>query len=152
MSEQSTETAEFRGRTEFHSETGTEGGYWAVQRGGTVHSRDDLVDGKCPWDESGCPVVRGWWHEHATYEGLHILRSGDHLTVYDGDGETLRWSGEISLIRHPLFTESAGGLWIHADQAGVNRDEWAGLFFEELPCLVRPSAFSTPSGKRGNDD
>lgn len=133
-------SGEFAGRTEFYSETGTEGGYWAVQRYDGMHDRSALVDGRCPWgDGDGCPVVRGWWHEHASYEGLHVLRDGDRLTVFEADGETVRWSGEISLIRHSLFTEDARGLWIHADQAGVSRDEWAAMFFAELPCSVIPA-------------
>jgi hypothetical protein len=128
------------GKTEFHSETGTEGGHWAVMANDGVHGRDELVDGKCPWGSMGrqglCPVQEGSWHEHGRYEGLHVLANGDRLTIFEEDGETVKWRGEVELVRHPLFTEDAFGLWIHADQAGTNREEWASMFMKPHPCVL----------------
>ena len=46
----------------------------------------------------------------------------------------MKWRGEVELIRHPPFTEDAFGMWIHADQAGTNREEWAAMFMESHPC------------------
>lgn len=195
---------ELRGVTHFHSETGTEGGYWAVQ--------DERYTGlpssmrRCPrcgrvWDPERQPTApaatftywvegegRGnyqgfdspqelaeapptdepgsfnavWTHERNeaarvcwaegheewellhpegmwSYEGLHVLEDGDQLTIYSRDApEEIVWEGEIALEAHPLFTEEAGGMWIHADQRGVSRDQWAKWFFEEHPArLVR---------------
>jgi len=99
-----------------HSETGTEGGYWAFQ---------DLkyILSKNRW----------------SYEGLHILEDGDNLTIYNPDNKAeVVWSGVIALKQHPLFTESASGLWIHADQAGIDRDVWAEYFFKEYPAKLIP--------------
>ncbi len=130
-----------RGKLEFHSETGTEGGYWAIQTDDSLHGTEELVDGKCPWTPGRCPVEAGDWHQHATYEGLLVLRNGDELFVFEEDGSTPKWKGAIELVQHPLFSEDAFGFWIHADQAGTNREEWAEMFFKELPAtLVRTEA------------
>lgn len=118
------------GNLMFHSETGTEGGYWAMQDRCHVHTA--LVDGKCPWGSVYCPVARGVYHEHARYEGLHVLKNGDYLKVFRG--ADVVWEGEINLIHHSIFTEDVGGLWIHADQFGVDRNEWASMFFNEMNC------------------
>lgn len=125
-----------QGKTEFHSETGTEGGHWAVVDDESLHGKDALVDGRCPWTPGSCPVENGDWHEHGKYEGLHVLRDGDRLEILSADRERTLWKGEIELIRHPLFTEDAMGLWIHADQAGTPRDEWATYFMRPLPCVL----------------
>jgi len=100
-----------RGICHFHSETGTEGGYWAFQD-------SQFINGK-------------YW----SYGGLHILRDGDRLTIYSPDQpDQIVWSGIIALQRHPLFTEHVhGGWWIHADQIGQDRETWAKYFFEEYP-------------------
>ncbi len=98
-----------------HSETGTEGGYWAFQ--------DSLFISGEDW----------------SYEGLHILKDGDQLTIYHPDNKNEVWSGVIALKQHPLFTEDARGLWIHADQIGIDRDVWAEYFFKEYPAKLVPS-------------
>lgn len=101
----------------FHSETGTEGAFWAFQ-----DSRFIFPNG-------------GW-----SYEGLHALCDGDRLTIYSPDNpQQVVWSGTISLRQHPQFTEHASGLWIHADQDGVARDTWAKYFFEEYPAKLVPA-------------
>lgn len=124
-----------RGKLLFHSETGTEGGHWAVQDDAHVHGITGLDEGgRCPWGEQWCPVQRGDWHEHARYEGMHFLRDGDRLTVFDHDGKTVKWQGEVELIRHRPFTEDARGVWINSDQAGTPRLDWADMFFAEMPC------------------
>lgn len=123
------------GVTTFHSETGTEGGYWAVQGGRGID-----VD---RFGEAG-----NW-----SYNGLLAPKSGDHLTIYDPESVrlpenadevrpgpqwegTVRWEGEIRLRTYPPFTEAALGFWIHHDQEGVPREEWARLFFTEHPCKL----------------
>lgn len=186
----------------FHSETGTEGGYWAVQdakfigladesrsevcvRCGAVwnHSRDaappkvtftywrpDWSEGEKnymgghysvdeprddlplarPGDKRNAEYMRrdnesrmpcyleghpGWepmfpdgqW----SYEGLNVLTDGDYLEIRHPETDNLVWSGTIALHHHKLFTEDAEGLWIHADQDGISRDDWSQFFFEE---------------------
>jgi len=100
----------------FHSETGTEGGYWAFQDSRHIQ-------------ENGA----SW-----SYEGLHILENGDHLTIYHPDEGKEVWSGVINLKQYPLFTEDASGLWIHEEQIGIGRDVWAEYFFQEYPAKLIP--------------
>lgn len=103
---------QFKGVLHLYSETGTEGGFWALQ------DERFITRGK------GVPFGEQW-----SYEGLHILKDGDSLTIYSKENaEETVWDGEISLKRHPLFTEHVGGLWIHADQNGIDRETWAGYF------------------------
>jgi hypothetical protein len=110
-----------KGTLFLYSETGTEGGYWAIQDEKFIGKRDD-----------GSP----YW----SYDGLHPLEDGDHLKIYHPDG-ILVWEGEIKLKQHPVFTESVDvhdessgvnlGLWIHADQIGMSRHDWAYPFMKE---------------------
>jgi hypothetical protein len=72
------------------------------------------------------------------YGGLHTLNSGDYLTILDPLDSHVLWKGLIQLKPHPLFTETASGMWIHSDQEGVDRDKWANWFFKELPALLLP--------------
>src|SRR3989344_1541964 len=100
-----------RGVCFFHSETGTEGGYWAFQDGEHIISP-----------------------QKGSYEGLHILENGDRLTIFSPDNPTqVVWFGVISLRQYPPFTENVFGYWIHADQEGVDREVWATYFFKEYP-------------------
>lgn len=112
-----------RGVCFLHSETGTEGGYWAFQdkRFMTPPSK------KFP---------SGQW----SYKGLHILEDGDRLTIYDKQNRRkVLWRGVIRLNQHPLFTESAFSFWIHADQVGVERDILARWFLEDYPATLVPA-------------
>lgn len=91
---------------------------------------DDGVEEERPSDSL---LIERW-----SYEGLKVLANGDHLTIYDKIYHAPVWSGEIKLKQHKLFTESASGLWIHADQEGITRESWAQFFFDQLPAtLVR---------------
>ena len=108
------EKAMTTGSLSFYAETGTEGVYWAFEKEGT----------------------------HG-YEGLHLLRDGDRLKVFNRDG-SVRWEGDIQLKSYPPFSESAGGLWIHSDQVGVERQFWAEMFFEELKAELAVSAAGGP--------
>lgn len=90
---------EMRGICHFHSETGTEGGYWAFQDERHIKPPD-------------ADHPHGQW----SYEGLHVLKDGDHLTILDKEnGNQVLWSGKIRLVNYPLFTQSAGGMWTHSD-------------------------------------
>jgi len=73
------------------------------------------------------------------YEGLHILRDGDRLTIYDrADPSKIVWDGTIRLKRYKMFTQDAFGLWIHADQEGVPRETWAQWFLKQYPARLVP--------------
>jgi hypothetical protein len=101
-----------RGPLFLWTETGTEGGYWAIQD-------ERLIE----------PATDEWPHERWSYEGLFVFKDGDHLKIFDPDGGVY-WEGLINLKPLPLFTEDAYGLWIHADQIGLNRELWALPFFK----------------------
>jgi len=152
----------------FHSETGTEGGYWAFQDSRFITKNvlrpycrkcgkylepqkyenlkitkvlplnQEVIDGKEPPE---CPEGQ---HEREvgdswSYKGLHILENGDRLTIYSPENPTeIVWQGIISLRQYPLFTEDASGYWIHADQEGIARETWAAYFFKEYPAKLIP--------------
>lgn len=157
----------------FHSETGTEGGYWAFQDedymglpnfkdhvcsicgrwwdkerhpGGvppiespgvsvSIVRRGDSTDSFCPDDQHEWRLAfpDGMW----SHEGLHILKDGDRLTIFDKeDRDHVIWQGIVRLKQHNLFSETAFGFWIHADQKGEDREAWARLFFEEYPAVL----------------
>ncbi len=104
----------------FYAETGTEGGLWAFQ--------DKKFIGK-PTPK----FPNGQW----SYDGLHILKSGDYLTVFDPkDTEVVIWEGIVSLELYALFTETVDDLWIHADQIGIDREVWAQWFFDQCPAKL----------------
>jgi hypothetical protein len=91
------------------SETGTEGGFWAFQDSNYI-SQDN----------------KSW-----SYDGLHILKDGDQLTIYNPQNNQEIWSGNIDLIPYKPFKETAGQFWIHADQKNIERETWAEYFFKE---------------------
>lgn len=150
------------GTLQFHSETGTEGGYWAFQDGRGVHYAEDLVDDKCPWGEDypmqldgeteityACPANPRYWRgsdcppermAHATYYGLVMLDSGDHLTVYDKNDMThVIFDGPVRLEQQDPYaptSDSAGGLAIHSTPVGQDTDAWAEMFFNEHPAVL----------------
>ena len=106
-----------RGVCFFFSETGTEGGYWAFQDSAYIKSPEE-------------------W----SYDGLHVLKNGDRLTIFSPDDSgRVVWSGVIALQLFPLFSESASGLWIHANQQGADRAKWAEYFFKQYPAELNPA-------------
>lgn len=71
------------------------------------------------------------------WEGFHVLKNGDRLTIYAKDNPSeIVWSGTIRLRQYPRFTKHASGMWIHADQKGVDRETWARWFLEEYPAAL----------------
>lgn len=119
---------EYKGFLEFYSETGTEGGFWAFQDERFIFPPNDTFR-----------------HEQYSYEGLHVLENGDRLTIYSPDAKEVVWEGEISLKPYHIFTEDAFGVWIHADQEGVDRKTWAKWFFESYPAklIAHPKSTTT---------
>ena len=111
---------ELSGVLHFWSETGTEGGHWAFQNEKFIF-----------------PPTPNWPHEKWSYAGLHVLENGDELIIYSKEvPNQIVWSGRIELIQHPLFTESAHGMWIHTDQKGIDREIWARWFIEGYPAKL----------------
>jgi hypothetical protein len=121
-----------RGLLHFWSETGTEGGYWAFQD-------ERFID----------PASRDWPFGRWRYEGLWVLKDGDELAIFDKYNPRREiWRGAIRLREHALFTESAGGMWIHADQEGVPRDKWAEWFMSGYPAEYWPKPGQHPDHER----
>jgi len=145
---------ELEGVLDLHSEGGTEGGYWAFQdsayigilkienvialdkeameeyrRTGKIKEKPNCID-----DKHEEEVGDSW-----SYEGLHILQNNDRLTIYHPDDNKEVWSGVINLKQYNLFTEHALGMWIHADQIGIERDVWAEYFFKGYSAKLIPA-------------
>lgn len=115
-----------------YSETGTEGGYWAMQEDGFKHA-----DGV-----------------HESYYGLRCLEEGDEFTVYDTDGSVL-WTGIIrkdkKTGKRPRQTfhngewgedpewqqQVVGCFWVHWVQAGIDPEKWGWLFEGERRCSIK---------------
>lgn len=73
-----------------------------------------------------------------SYEGLHIIKNGDQLTIFDkSKNEEIIWSGVINLRPFGVFTQDVFGLWIHEDQIGIDRETWAKWFFEEYSAKLK---------------
>jgi hypothetical protein len=113
------------------SETGTEGGWWAMQEDGFV-------------TEDG----------HWKYEGLQYLREGGDFTVYADDGRVLfrgiihqdTTTGAIprevlrngKLLNHRTWKQQVvGGMWVHWVQKNTDPDVWGELFTGNKRCLLK---------------
>jgi len=123
---------EMNGVTLLFSETGTEGGWWAMQEDGFL-------------EEDGI---------HWKYEGLHELKENDEFTVYDSDGNIL-WTGiihqdkETNLQSHSVFRKGkwvvdktwkqqvVDNMWVHWLQSGVDPETWSDLFVDNKRCLLK---------------
>lgn len=102
-----------KGKIHFFSETGTEGGSWAFQD--EAHIKPD-----------------GSW----SYDGLHILKNGDHLTILNPqDGDPI-WDGIISLEQFPVFSQAINNLWVHSAQKGISKQTWMDWFSNEYPAVL----------------
>ena len=122
---------EMKGVCLLFSETGTEGGWWAMQEDGYV-----AEDG------------------HWLYEGLQYLEEGDDFTVFADDGSVL-WHGIIrqddktGAIPHRVIRKGkvvidkswkqqvVGGMWVHWIQKGMDPEAWGELFEGKKRCLLR---------------
>jgi uncharacterized protein YgiM (DUF1202 family) len=132
---------EMKGVCFLFSETGTEGGWWAIQEDGFV------TDG-------------GHWK----YEGLQYLKEGDDFTVFADDGSVLfhgiihqdRRTGAIprQVIRNrklendpSLKQQVVGCFWVHWIQKGMDPDVWGELFVGNKRCLVKREEETTKAAR-----
>jgi len=121
---------EIKGVCFLFSETGTEGGWWAVQEDG--FASDD-----------------GDWK----YEGVRYLEEGDDFTVYADDGSVLfhgiihqdSRTGAIprqairdgKLVSDPTWKQQVvAGFWVHWIQKGIDPIVWDEWFTGYNRCLV----------------
>lgn len=122
---------EMKGVCFLFSETGTEGGWWAMQKDGFVEK-----DG------------------HWSYFGVEYLEEGDDFTVYADDGNVLfhdiiHKDSKTGAIPHPVVRKGkvvidrtwkqqvVGGMWVHWVQKGMDPEAWGELFVGEKRCLLR---------------
>jgi len=105
---------------------------YGVGSGGVTRVTVEWKDGTVEQRLSNSLLVSSW-----SYEGLHILKDGDELIIYEKDDlSKVVWSGLIKLKQHDVFSQDAFGLWIHADQEGIDREKWATWFFAEYPARL----------------
>lgn len=179
-----------KGVLEFHSETGTEGGWFAFQDERFMHlpppnqwwckqcyriwdqdrqPDEPVAELRDPSLQSHPSSTRRYdelmnirrqlcidyghlWvspeEQHPdgvwSYEGLHMLHSGDHLTVFDKTDHSVVFSGEVRLTqRDDVYTNpdaTVFGLWVNQEpDVGVDRLTWARWFLGNWPCEVEPT-------------
>jgi hypothetical protein len=100
------------------------------------------------WAETGSEGYH-WAFEEIPfrgYEGLHILKNNDYLTVYNEDG-SIKWRGVIDLefktgFEHFAHNPSCGqqtvfGYWVHGNQKGMKIKDWAAMFFNNPPLKAK---------------
>jgi hypothetical protein len=111
---------EMRGVCFLFSETGTEGGRWAIQEDGFVTQGEN--EG-----------------EQWSYAGLRILGEGDDFTAY-GDDDSVLFHGIIhrdtktgavsrrngnAVTRISRKRQVVGGMWVHWVQKAMDPEAWA---------------------------
>lgn len=157
-----------RGVCQFYFETGTEGCHWAFQdqRFMNIPDLTTFICSKCGrmWNKkhekqapkavfaTECrPVKAHNWklgYPNGTWaiEGLHLLRDGDGLTVFDKeDPEKKLWSGKVSLRLRKSYTELVvDGMIVHAFPKNVPVETWKVWFFNEYPAqlMLGPQSLS----------
>src|SRR6266550_9509323 len=153
-----------RGVLTFHMEVDREGGFWAFQDERFIHLADDreicalcgslrdttedtdlgegvwsstlsasdvasesCQDGEHQWTPLFPDGAWGW-------EGLHILKDGDQLTIFDkANPDKVVWRGAIAYGAFSILKGETSGMRIQYDQLGVDRETWARWFTSGNP-------------------
>lgn len=99
-------------------ETGTEGTYWSLQDENYI-------------DENGM----------YSYDGLKLIKNGDHLTIFWPKSENVAWEGEVKLLRK-FHIDNAGeykkyfGHYIKAAPSGYKQLSLCGRWVHSIPMNV----------------
>jgi hypothetical protein len=73
----------------------------------------------------------------ASYDGLHLLESGDALTIFDPQERSrVVWQGVVDLSSNTTYEDEIAGLWIHNRQAGVDGETWLSWFEAGFPATL----------------
>ena len=97
----------------------------------------------------------------AGYDGLHLLQTGDILTIFkDAKREVVAWEGAVDLdfdcnrLPHPenpqfkpqtLLRADGSRIWLSGFQKNVDPEIWVEMFAQELPArLVRAKKEAGP--------
>ena len=92
-------------------ETGYEGPPWAFQDSVFIF-----------------PPSEEWPHEQWSYDGLHVLEDGDHLTIYaKGTPRLIVWEGVIDLRAQEELAPM---------QHGIQRQRWIHWFLNGHPATL----------------
>lgn len=68
-----------------------------------------------------------------SYEGLHVIKTGDYLKIYDkADSTKVLWDGNVEFIDMGLDWD-IGGLRVHQDVVGYDCEEWLKMFIHQYP-------------------
>jgi hypothetical protein len=68
------------------------------------------------------PPTEEWPHESWSYDGLVMLRTGDHLKAFNADG-TVYWEGDVVLLK------SGNPDW---ETSTASREVWGKMFIGEM--------------------
>ena len=132
---------EVEGVALFHSETGTEGGWYAFQANEWVHTKDE----KPEW----CPTGDCWAHDkhnhtgrHASYHGLILLKNGDHAVIRDPKTGLVVFDDVVKMtMNNDLYTKDSKshvlGAWVNQEPVGVRRELWARWFMQGYPMVLQ---------------
>lgn len=93
-----------KGRLEFFSETGTEGGW-------------------CDFYEEG----------YGGYDGLRRIEAGDHLIIYDPKDYSMLFNGVIDFEEFEWGIALSHGMWVRRVQKGWDIEKWNEMFQKEYP-------------------
>lgn len=101
-----------------------------------------MIKGKLdPFFETGTEgIIWSLIEPDKGYEGLHPLKNGDILKVFEKDSEIVRWEGKIHLeyqrrlrpipINPQYKAQEVFGMWCHGFQNTLEPEIWAKLFFD----------------------
>lgn len=154
-------TTTIEGHLEFHSETGTEGGYWAFFDPRFEHGPEvDCGAPDCPLkmheilDEHGNGTdrygasgtgERVFGDRHASYDGLITLQDGDRLEIRHLETGDVVYVGPVKLQQQDPYGDHSRdlcGLAIHSVPElppSITLEEWGDWFLQRWPATLTTS-------------
>ncbi len=75
--------------------------------------------------------------EEWSYDGLHVLKDGDWLTIYDKEkpGQIV-WEGVISLKPRKTIHEFVRGWRVHSIPLNADKEKWLTYFLKNYPAKL----------------
>ncbi len=152
-----------KGVLDLYWETGTEGAYWVFEDDAYLSTRIETKCRKCgrwwnpekpefepdgdkPIENTGLIMRSCKKGEHDVgpvevptrdYEGLHILKTGDRLTVYSKDDPShVLWEGNVQLTPFTVYKDTWGAYWIHNKPKNIDIDVWGRYFLDGHPAQL----------------
>lgn len=72
------------------------------------------------------------WEAPRAYENLHVVKSGETLTIWDIDKKVL-FNGVVDL---DFSVKTAGNYYVNGVQRGVNSEDWLNWFEYECEAEI----------------